>query len=106
MVMTFIRGAVLAFALLAACQAAAQTYPDIEGENWFAFITPAGTPKDIVALLHREIVAIVALPDVKERLGALGFEPVANTPEQFAAQIKRELVKWDKVVRDANIKAE
>ena len=81
-------------------------YPDIEGENWFAFITPAGTPQDVVALLHREIVAIVALPDVKERLGALGFEPVANTPEQFAAQIKRELVKWEKVVRDANIKAE
>ena len=81
-------------------------YPDIEGENWFAFIAPAGTPKDVVALLHREVVAIVALPDIKERLGALGFEPVANTPEQFAAQIKRELVKWDKVVRDANIRAE
>jgi tripartite-type tricarboxylate transporter receptor subunit TctC len=81
-------------------------YPDIEGENWFAFIVPAGTPKEIVTLLHGEIVKIVALADVKERLAALGFEPVANTPDEFAAQIKRELVKWARVVREANIKAE
>jgi tripartite-type tricarboxylate transporter receptor subunit TctC len=81
-------------------------FPDIAGENWFGFIVPAGTPKDIVALLHREIVKIVALPETKERLVVLGFEAVANTPEEFAAQIKSELVKWDKVVREANIKAE
>jgi tripartite-type tricarboxylate transporter receptor subunit TctC len=81
-------------------------YPDIEGENWFAFVVPAGTPKDVIALLHREIVRIVALPDVKEKLAGLGFEPVGNSPEEFAAQIARELPKWAKVVRDANIKAE
>jgi tripartite-type tricarboxylate transporter receptor subunit TctC len=81
-------------------------YPDIEGENWFAFIVPAGTPREIVTLLHREIVKIVALPDVEQRLAAMGFESVANTPEEFAAQIARELVKWAKVVREANIKAE
>ena len=81
-------------------------YPDIEGENWFGFVAPAGTPKDVIALLHREIVKIVALPDVKEKLAAMGFEAVANSPEEFAAQIKRELPKWAKVVKDANIKAE
>lgn len=81
-------------------------YPDIEGENWFAFIVPAGTPKDIVALLHREIVKIVARADVTEKLAGLGFEAVGNTPDEFAAQIRRELVKWARVVRDANIKAE
>jgi tripartite-type tricarboxylate transporter receptor subunit TctC len=81
-------------------------HPDIQGENWFAFIVPAGTPKDIVTVLHREIVKIVALPDVKERLAGLGFEAVGNTPDEFAAQIKAELVKWEKVVREANIKAE
>jgi len=81
-------------------------HPDIQGENWFAFIVPAGTPKEIVTLLHGEIVKIVALPDVKERLAVLGFEAVGNTPEEFAAQIKAELVKWEKVVREANIKAE
>jgi len=81
-------------------------YPDIEGENWFGFIVPAGTPKEIVALLHREIVKLGMLPDVTEKLNALGFEPVGNTPDEFAAQIKRELPKWAKLVRDANIKAE
>jgi len=81
-------------------------YPDIEGENWFGFIVPAGTPKEIVALLHREIVKLGALPDVTEKLNALGFESVGNTPDEFAAQIKRELPKWAKLVHDANIKAE
>jgi len=81
-------------------------YPDIEGENWFGFIVPAGTPKEIVALLHREIVKLGSLPDVTEKLSALGFEPVGNTPDEFAAQIKHELPKWAKLVRDANIKAE
>jgi len=81
-------------------------YPDIEGENWFGFIVPAGTPKEIVALLHREIVKLGTLPDVTEKLNALGFEPVGNTPDEFAAQIKHELPKWAKLVRDANIKAE
>jgi tripartite-type tricarboxylate transporter receptor subunit TctC len=81
-------------------------YPDIEGENWFGFVVPAGTPKDVIALLHREIVKIVALPDVKGKLAAMGFEAVANSPEEFAAQIERELPKWAKVVKDANIKAE
>ena len=81
-------------------------YPDIEGENWFGFIAPAGTPKEIVALLHRESVKLGTLPDVTEKLNALGFEPVGSTPDEFAAQIKRELPKWAKLVRDANIKAE
>jgi len=67
---------------------------------------PAGTPREIVVQLHREIVRIVALPDVKEKLAGLGFEPVGNSPEEFAAQISRELPKWAKVVREANIKAE
>jgi tripartite-type tricarboxylate transporter receptor subunit TctC len=48
----------------------------------------------------------MALPDVKERLVALGFEPVGNTPEEFATQIKIELEKWVKVIRAANIKAQ
>ena len=81
-------------------------FPDIAGENWFGFVVPAGTPKEIVALLHRDIVKIGTLPDVKERLAALGFESVGNTPAEFAAQIRAELVKWAKVVREANIKAE
>jgi len=69
-------------------------------------LAPAATPKDIIALLHREIVKVVAMPDVQQRLGDLGFEVVANTPDEFAARIKTEMEKWGKVIRDAKIKVE
>ena len=81
-------------------------YPDIEGENWFGVLAPAGTPKAIVAQLHREIAKIVAQPDSKERLAASGLEPVVNTPDELAAQIKSELAKWATIIRAAGIKAE
>ena len=64
---------------------------------------PAGTPGEIIDVLHRALVAIMAAPDFQERLAALGFEPVANTPQQFAAWIRSEVDKWAKVIRDANI---
>jgi tripartite-type tricarboxylate transporter receptor subunit TctC len=80
--------------------------PDQEADTMQAVLVPAGTPRPIVDLLYREIKAIVALPDVKERFEALGLDPVANSPEEFAAQIKAEIAKWSKVIRDANIKME
>jgi tripartite-type tricarboxylate transporter receptor subunit TctC len=81
-------------------------YPDIEGEAWFAVIVPARTPKEIIALLNREIIKIIALPDMRERLVTLGFEPVGNTPEECAAQFRTELAKWAKIIRAASIKAQ
>ena len=81
-------------------------YPDIEGENWQAVLVPAGTPREITTLLNREIAAIIALPDMKERLAAVGFEPVASTPDTSAAQIGSEVAKWAKVIRAAGIKVE
>jgi tripartite-type tricarboxylate transporter receptor subunit TctC len=69
-------------------------------------VAPAGTPKEIVELLHREIVTIVSQPDVKERLADLGFEPVANTPEEFRAWITAEFDKWREVVRVTHVKVE
>jgi tripartite-type tricarboxylate transporter receptor subunit TctC len=80
--------------------------PDQEADTMQGILVPAGTPKAIIDLLHGEIVKVMALPDVKERMAVLGFEPVANTPEEFAARIKAEIPKWGKVIRDANIKAE
>jgi tripartite-type tricarboxylate transporter receptor subunit TctC len=77
-----------------------------EADTLQGVLVPAGTPKEIVDLLYREIVKIVALPDVQERFAALGFEAVANSPDQFTAQIKAEIAKWEKVIRDAKIKAE
>jgi len=81
-------------------------YPEIEGDSWVGVLVPAGTPKDIISLLHREIVRIIALPDMKARLGELGYDPIGSTPEEFATRIKVEIENWAKVIRAANIKAE
>jgi tripartite-type tricarboxylate transporter receptor subunit TctC len=79
-------------------------HPGIEGESWVGFVAPAGTPKDIVATLNREIVKILAEPDMKARLATLGFDPIGSTPDEFAARIKSELATWSKVIRAAGIK--
>jgi len=78
--------------------------PDQEADTFQAVLVPAGTPKEIVDLLYREIKAIVALPDITERFASLGLEPVANTPAEFAAQNKKEIAQWAKVIKDARIK--
>jgi tripartite-type tricarboxylate transporter receptor subunit TctC len=80
-------------------------YPDIEGQGWFAFIVPAGTPKDITALLNREIIKTIALPDIKEKMTALGFEAVGSTPDEAAALFRSESTRWARVIREAGIKA-
>jgi tripartite-type tricarboxylate transporter receptor subunit TctC len=80
-------------------------YPEIEGEGWFAFIVPAGTPKEITAILNREIVNLIALPDTKEKMAALGFTAVGTTPEATAAMFRTESAKWANVIREAGIKA-
>jgi tripartite-type tricarboxylate transporter receptor subunit TctC len=74
-----------------------------EADTLTSILAPAGTPKEIIDLLHREIAAIVALPEVKEKLTSLGFLPIANRPEEFAKRIDVELDKWAKVIRDAKI---
>jgi tripartite-type tricarboxylate transporter receptor subunit TctC len=81
-------------------------YPDIEGDSWVGVLVPAGTPKEVITTLHREVVKIVALPDMTERLVTLGFDPVGSTPEEFAQRITAELEMWSKVIRAAGIKAE
>ena len=81
-------------------------YPDIQGDSWVGLLAPAGTPNEIIGAVQREIAAIIALPEVKERLPTLGFEAVASTPEEFAIRIKVETEMWGKVIRAANIKPE
>ena len=81
----------------------------IEGQEAYTLtgiLAPAGTPRGIVSLLHREIVKLVALPDVQKNLGDLGFEVVANSPDEFAVRIKVEMEKWGKIIRDAKIRLE
>ena len=85
---------------------AEQGVKDQDADTLTGIVAPAGTPKAIVDLLAREIAKAVAQPDFRERLAVLGFKPVANTPDEFAARIKLELEKWGKVVRAANLRIE
>jgi tripartite-type tricarboxylate transporter receptor subunit TctC len=85
---------------------AEQGVKDQEADTLTGIVAPSGTPKEIVELLAREIAKSVAQPDVRERLATLGFKPVANKPEEFAARIKLEIEKWGKVVHDANLRIE
>ena len=81
----------------------------IDGQEAYTLtgiLAPANTPKEIVGLLHREIVKLVALPDVQKVLADQGFEVVANSPDEFATRIKVEMDKWGKVIRDAKLKVE
>ena len=77
-----------------------------ESETLQGVLVPAGTPKAVVQRLQSEISRILAQPDTKEKIIGLGFDIVASSPEQFAAQIKSEVAKWSKVVKDAGIKVE
>jgi len=78
--------------------------PGQESLFFQGIVAPAGTPKEIVDQLYREIDKILARPEVKERLAAIGFAVTASSPEEFQAQIKSETARWAKVIRDANIK--
>jgi tripartite-type tricarboxylate transporter receptor subunit TctC len=80
--------------------------PDQEAETINGLLVPAGTPKEIIDRINRDTVAALSLPDVKERLVALGFEPAVTTPAEFGTRIRHEIDKWDKVVRAANIRIE
>jgi len=80
--------------------------PGFEVTTWYGVLAPAGTPKDIVARLNREIVSIMNTPDTKERLAVVAADPMTSSPEQFAAYIKQEIAKWSKVVRTAGLRAD
>jgi tripartite-type tricarboxylate transporter receptor subunit TctC len=106
-------GNLRALAVLAKKRAA--TIPDVptmeesgisgqESDALTGVVVPAGTPREIIDLLYREIAKAFAQPDVKERLAALGFHPVASTPEDYAAYIRTEIPKWGKVIKTASIR--
>ncbi len=80
--------------------------PGYGATSWGALLAPAGTPKAVIDRLNAESVAILNSPDVKERLGQLGAEVVASTPEQLADLMQREEVRYGKMVKDLGIKPE
>jgi len=79
---------------------------DIAGQEsafWQGIVFPAGTSREIIDRWYREVVTIVALPEVQSRLDAMSFEPVANAPAEFAAVIKTEISKWRGVIESAGM---
>jgi len=77
--------------------------PDQESETFQGVLVPAGTSKEIVDLLHSEIVKLMQLPDVKQKCADLGFDVVADSQAEFLAYLKKEIDKWHKVIVDAKI---
>jgi tripartite-type tricarboxylate transporter receptor subunit TctC len=80
--------------------------PGFEASGWFGFAAPAGTSRNVVGKLNTELVRILNLAEVKERLVGLGAEPVGDTPEEFAKFIRAEAAKWGKVIKALNLKIE
>lgn len=78
----------------------------VEMSDWQGIVVPAGTPREIITRLHAELATIVAEPDMRARLQALGMEPGDLGPDQFALHVKNEIARWGKLVRDAGIKAD
>jgi tripartite-type tricarboxylate transporter receptor subunit TctC len=80
--------------------------PGFDSITWHGVVVPAATPAPLVERLNRDIVAVLQMPDVRERLAALGAEVVGGTPRDFADYIAREIPKWTKVVKDSGARAE
>jgi len=85
--------------------AEALNLPDYYVMNWQALFFPAGTPKDRVELIASEIAKILSLPESREKLEALGYEPIGNTPAEFSAVMQQEHKKWAEIIKKSNIKA-
>ena len=74
--------------------------------NWYGVLAPAGTPAEIIDRLSKEILRIVDMPDVRERLNSAALEPNGATAPQFAGLISTEVSRWESVVRDAKIQTD
>ncbi len=81
-------------------------YPGYEAINWYAFVAPAKTPKEVVDRLNRDLVKSLNTPEIREQLLNNGMEPQPSTPEALARYIDREFATWGRVVKEAGIQAE
>ena len=81
-------------------------FPGFEATTWHGLVAPAGTPREVVVVLHRAAATALQHPDLRKALTDLGVDIVANTPEEFRAYIKAEIPKWAAIVKAAGVKAE
>ena len=84
----------------------AETVPGFEATTWFAVFAPAGTPREVVMKVNAEMQRVFGLPEVVDKLRALGLEPWISSPEELASYQAKEIVKWAKVVKDSGAKAD
>lgn len=80
-------------------------YPGYEATNWYAYVAPSKTPKDVLARWNQELVKVLAAPEVREQLLSHGLEPMPGTAEALAKYIEREYATWGRVVKEAKITA-
>jgi tripartite-type tricarboxylate transporter receptor subunit TctC len=81
-------------------------YAGFEASTWYGFLGPAGMPKDVVSKVQTEIVRVLRLPDVQERLAAQGFDSIGTTPEQFGEVLRADVERWRQVVKAAGLRAD
>ena len=83
-----------------------ETVAGYESLAWFGLFAPVSTPREILAKWHDDVVAVLALPDIRERVAQMGFDVVGNTPEAYAALVRSDIAKWQRVVKASGAKAD
>lgn len=91
-------------ALLADVPTIQEVVPGFEALNWYGVVAPTGTPQETIRKLQQEIAKVMALPEIRDKMVAMGTEPVGSTPEEFGLYIKSETIKWNRIIRERNIR--
>jgi len=82
------------------------TVPGYESLAWFGLFAPTGTPKEVISKWHADVVAVLTLPDIRERVAQLGFDVVGNTPDAYSALVRNDIAKWQRVVKASGARAD
>jgi tripartite-type tricarboxylate transporter receptor subunit TctC len=77
--------------------------PGYDAITWYGIAAPRGTSPAVIAILNREIVAVLGTGEFRERLATLGIEPTASTPEEFASYLRSDVAKWTRAIKEARV---
>jgi tripartite-type tricarboxylate transporter receptor subunit TctC len=80
--------------------------PGFDQSAWHGLFAPAGTPEPVIARISKEVVRILKLPDIEKRFATQGVDVIASSPEEFAAFIRKDVAKYEKLIKSANIHVE